>query len=355
MHSTEQYFLQYEEDLKDTLSGFFRNALTQAAEIHPSYRTLWEELERVTLNGGKRLRPKMMLLTYDACGGKDIEAVIPAAAALELLHSSLLIHDDIIDRELIRRGNPNVSGAYYQAHYTTLSASTERRHYSDAAALLGGDLLLTGSFQLIDSCKLPSLQLNAAKRVIHRVILEVAGGQLLDSEAAFAREHASVEAIARYKTASYSFIGPLLVGAALAGTGKETQDKLETFATNLGIAYQLHDDVLGVFGDENKTGKSTSSDLREGKLTYPVEYFMQQANEEQKASFMHSFGNPGLTAKDAQRLLSLFVENNALEATESQIDHYVKQARQALEGLAYPDEVQAKFEWLIDASVRRTA
>ncbi|TAH32123.1 polyprenyl synthetase family protein [Candidatus Saccharibacteria bacterium] len=348
-------FVQYDHAVQATLEDFFSTASEAARLIHPDYLRLWRELARVTSNGGKRLRPKMVVLTYTALGGSDSERVVPAAAALELLHISLLVHDDIMDRELTRRGQPNVSGIYYQRHYTLLDDDSQRRHYSDSAALLGGDLLLAGSLELMDSCIAPASYVMAAKRIFYRAIREVAGGQLLDSEAAFTPESASVENIARYKTASYSFIGPLLIGACLAGADQATQDSLKRFGTALGIAYQLQDDLLGVFGDEAITGKSTSSDLREGKQTYVVEYFLNHAPSEQKALFTASFGKPDISDTEIAHLKALLIDVGARTATEVRLSSYLERAHAALDELSLSDQAQTDFAWLVDACVRRAA
>lgn len=353
MSSLGQSFSEHDEAISEVLDTFFKSSIQNAQTIHPRYKLLWEELARVTQNGGKRLRPKITLLSYQAFGGTDVLSVIPVATALEILHSSLLVHDDIIDRELSRRGELNVSGAYENMHYKIISDDTQRRHYSDSAALLGGDLLLASTFMIFDRCPLPIERVMQAKEVLHEVIFEVAGGQLLDSEAAHTQNSAMAERIARYKTASYSFIGPLLIGAKLAGTDQSSSEILREFAINVGVAYQLHDDLLGIFGDEAETGKSSVSDLREGKRTYLVEHFLQTASLEDRATFLASFGSPGLTDKEAQTLKSLLIQSGTKSETERHIDSYVLRAREALARLDVDDSSRHNFDLLIDASVRR--
>ncbi len=353
MTSLHQSFSGYDAAINEVLGAFFENSIESAQAIHPRYKLLWEELGRVTQNGGKRLRPKITLLSYEAFGGTDISAVIPIAAALEILHSSLLIHDDIIDRELSRRGELNVAGAYESTHYKILDDTSQRRHYSDSAALLGGDLLLASTFQIVDKCTLPIDRINSAKEVLHEIIFEVAGGQLLDSETILAEDSTMAERIARYKTASYSFIGPLLIGAKLAGADDSSSEILREFAVNIGTAYQLHDDLLGIFGDETETGKSTIGDLREGKRTYLIEQFLQSPPTKQRSQFLDSFGNAQLNDSDAQMLKSLLIQSGAKAKTEQHIENYVVQAHDALERLTIDDASRHNFELLIDVSVRR--
>lgn len=338
--------------LDEYLSRFFASRITLAARIHPQYELLWRELERTTMSGGKRIRPKIAFHTYAVLGGRDIVGFLPAAAAIEILHNSMLIHDDIIDRELTRRGSPNISGAYHDSHYQHV-APQDRRHYSDGTALLGGDLLLTEALRLFDECSLPAHNLSTARKVMHRIIFEVAGGQLLDSEAVFLpHKRADTLTIAHYKTASYSFVGPLLIGAALAGN-TDFQTELEAFGFNLGIAYQFNDDLISTFGDESKTGKSTSSDLREGKITYIVESFLNTAPAKDRERFMSLFGRQDATESEIQTLKSLIQSTDAIAQTERAIDTHVTLARHALSHISIANEERLVFEELIVASVKR--
>jgi len=354
MSSLSDTVTQHDEAISAALATFFVDRISGARAIHPRYELLWQELSRVAQNGGKQLRPKMLLMAYQACGGTYAEKVIPAAAAVEILHASLLIHDDIIDRELTRRGQLNVSGEYERTHYAEVTDNNARRHYSDAAALLGGDLLLASSIELLGQCDVTAEHIEQSQRIMQRVIFEVAAGQLLDSEMAFlGKDGASAELVAHYKTASYSFVGPLLIGAELAGAPRSTADAIEQFAINTGIAFQLTDDLIGVFGDEKTSGKSTSSDLREGKKTYLVEQFMAHAGPTEKAAFQASFGNPDLHDATADSLKLMLQSSGAQDRTIGAIDHYVTLARQALDILPFDDRAKSLFETLLIKSTER--
>lgn len=351
MQSPDTFF-KYDTAIKQTLAIFFEDSILRANEIHPRYGLLWQELARVTQVGGKRVRPKAAILAYQAFDGKRVDSILPVAAALEIFHTSLLIHDDIIDRELVRRGELNISGAYEQTHYHQISEPLHRRHYSDSAALLGGDLLLTAAFQLINECSLPRARVIAAQDILHRIVFEVGGGQLLDSEMAFLHNTpVPAELVARYKTASYSFIGPFLTGATLASVDVSSLKLLEAFAIDLGIAYQLNDDLLGVFGDETKTGKSTTSDLREGKKTFLVEHFMQLADTHDVTLFNASFGSPTLTNSQAQSLKALIETSGARAKTEAQRDEHTRRARRILAKLDISDTSRDQFESFIQHSL----
>ena len=336
------------------MAVYFESSIERARAIHPRYELLWRELSRITQTGGKHLRPKATILAYQAFGGDNVDAVIPVAVAQEVLHVSLLIHDDIIDRELTRRGKLNISGIYLHDHYKDSRHPHQSRHHSDSTALLGGDLLLAMTFQLIHECPLAPDRIMAAQNILHRVVFEVAAGQLLDNEVVFLDEiDVPAELIARYKTASYSFIGPLLIGAALAGAEMASFEPLKQYAASLGIAYQLSDDLLGLFGKEEVTGKSTVGDLREGKRTYLIEQFFALSNTHDSALFSRSFGNPKMSISEANELKQLIQKSGAVEKTKEQIQTYVGHAYTALAQLTLSPDSHEKFKTLITLSTER--
>jgi geranylgeranyl diphosphate synthase type II len=281
--------------------------------------------------------------------------MVPIAAALELLHASLLMHDDIIDRDYTRYGVSNVAGGYRHAYEQLLEDEVERTHFANSAALLGGDLLLSGAYQMIAQSALSNEDRMMAQHLLTEAIFQVAGGELLDTESSF-REFGAIpaELVAVYKTASYTFVTPLLVGATLAGITGEQKVFLRIFAENLGVAFQLQDDLLGVFGNSNQTGKSTVGDLREGKKTYMVEQFCVLADEQQKEYFFRYFGQETLTVAQADQLRTQLIESGAMQQTEDAIAAYVHRAQQALSELHVSESHRQQFIELIDKAVKRS-
>lgn len=322
-------------DLIDqTINGVFERSIDYATRIDPSYRYLWESLYGLIRSGGKRLRPKMTLMAYEAFGGSDIKSIIPVAVAQEFLHFSLLIHDDIIDRDYVRYGVPNIAGRYKIAYSKYVPSPDDQTHYAHGAAILGGDLMISAAYQLIATSELDEEQKMMAQGYLANSIFDVGGGELLDTELSFAPYNdGDALKVARYKTASYSFIGPLMTGASLANIDKHKIDPLHTYALSLGIAYQLIDDVLGIFGGEDKTGKSTSSDITEGKRTYMIEKALATFSSSDKTTFSQAFGNPLATSVEIENVKKLLESSGAREATEQKAREYTEEARQALEKL----------------------
>ncbi|MFZ2545309.1 MAG: polyprenyl synthetase family protein [Candidatus Saccharimonadales bacterium] len=342
--------------IDQTINDFFERSIDYATRIDPSYRQLWELLYGLIRSGGKRLRPKMTIMAYEAFGGKELEKIIPVAVAQELLHFSLLIHDDVIDRDYTRYGVPNIAGRYKVAYSKYVNSLEDQTHYAHSAAILGGDLMLSGAYQLIASSELDDKEKMLAQSYLANSIFEVVGGELLDIELSFA-PYANGDAlkVAKYKTASYSFVSPILIGALLGGIKSTKTEVLRSYATSLGVAYQLVDDQLGLFGSENKTGKSTSSDIVEGKRTYMVEQALASLTDSEKSAFMRAFGNPQATPVEIEYIKQLLEKSGAREATQRKINEYCEHAKATLDTLELDKIYYDKFATLITNVTERSS
>lgn len=337
------------------INGFFERSIDYATRIDPSYERLWKTLYGLIRSGGKRLRPHMTLLAYEAFGGKDIKKMIPIAAAQELLHFSLLVHDDIIDRDYTRYGTANIAGVYKNVYEQYTKTTDDLTHYAHSAALLGGDLMISGAHQMIASSMLSDADKITAQGFLAHSIFEVAGGELLDTELSFMpyREGDALK-VARYKTAGYSFVTPLLAGATLASINEKQRKALYTYATSLGVAFQLVDDLLGVFGDEATTGKSTSSDIREGKMTYMVEQALAVLNDAEKRVFEQWFGNLDATDEGVVAVQKLLELCGAKQAAVDLANEYAKTARDVIADMQLSPEYVEEFEKLVTKVTERS-
>lgn len=346
--------IDHTAELNAVIEDFLARNSQKSASISPYYHDLWAEISRLMSSGGKRLRPKMTILAYKAFGGKNVNDILPVAAAQELLHLGMLIHDDIIDRDYIRYGVDNIAGGYEKIYKPLVGDTTDRLHYAHSSALLAGDLMISGAYQLITDAKVEAAKIIKVQRLFGKGIFEVVGGELIDTESAF-REFGVIksETVALYKTASYTFIVPMLIGAMLADASKADQAYLRLFAENLGIAFQLRDDIIGVFGSEAATGKSNSGDIREGKRTFMVEQLCALANKEQKAVFDHYFGDHSISSDEVQLVRDLLVSTGAKQKTEEAIARYEVKARSALESLDIDPESAEQLEELITIATKR--
>lgn len=325
-----------------------------AGDVHAHYKHLWESMRHLYNAGGKRLRPYATLLMYQAYGGTNVDDVLSAALAQELIHQSMLMHDDIIDRDTIRYGVKNISGQYVDTYASELTDTQTRRHFADSAAMLGGDLLIAESFLELAKANVTADILYKAQSCLHRAIFYVVGGELLDTEASF-YPAGTIDplTIAKQKTASYSFVGPLTMGAILAGASDDQLAILTSLGETVGIAYQLRDDLIGVFGDSSETGKSTDGDIREGKQTLLIEEFFKRANPEQRERFTALFGKEDASDEAICEARSLLVESGAKEAIELFIDVYKQQADNLIASLAIPELHRRQLIHFIETSLER--
>lgn len=340
------------------LAEYFAQRITDSAPLGASYTQLWLSMRSLVMAGGKRFRPYMLLLAHHAYApSEESRAVLPAALAQELIHQAMLIHDDIIDRDTIRYGMDNIAGQYHNAHYQPyIQDSAERDHMAASAALLAGDVLISDAHQLITTLDKPTDIVRTASSLLNTAVFEVAGGELLDTEVSFLPAGSiSAEIIARYKTASYSFVSPLTMGAVLAGAPKSEVSRLTELSLHLGIGYQLRDDLIGMFGDSDKTGKSTTTDITEGKRTFLIEAFDTHATDAQKATFAPAFHN--LHASEEQIALSkqALVESGAKKIVEDEIEKRHSAAIACIAELTLPPDSKEAFYTLANTCLSREA
>ncbi|MBP6037815.1 MAG: polyprenyl synthetase family protein [Candidatus Saccharimonas sp.] len=307
--------------------------IEQASDIHPRVTQFWQVILDTILSGGKRMRP---YLTVVGCGQVTDDS-IAVAAAQELLHCAMLIHDDIIDKDYVRHGHKNVSGMYLDS-YLEFTNKSNAVHFANSAAILAGDALLSEAYQLIHSTNFSSDIKRKLNDEMGRSIFEVIGGELLDVESSFMTELGIDPVdVYRYKTASYSFIGPLLSGVYCSNYPESLNEGIENIAKNMGIAFQVQDDLIGVFGDEQKTGKSTVSDLKEGKQTILVKYHQKLMNDVQRQRFSASFGNSKSQDDDFFALKKDMTESGAKDLTETYANDCFNKASDAIRTIKDPE------------------
>jgi geranylgeranyl diphosphate synthase type II len=326
-----------------------------AHRVSERYGILWESINKLVEVGGKRLRPYMLIATYRAYAKEPHdEAIIPAAMAQEFVHLAMLIHDDIIDRDTIRYGIKNIVGQYEDAYQPYINNPAERTHMTESMGILAGDVLLSEAYHLLSKVACSPAAMSQAVAILSRGIFEVIGGELLDTENAFVTDTTiSAEAIARYKTASYSFISPLTMGAALAGAPETELQALKQLAKQVGIGYQLRDDLLGVFGDESTTGKSTSTDIIEGKRTYLIEQFERVATDAQRQAFFSVFHKSHASEEALHNARKLLIEAGARAAVEEKIDTLRDQSMAIIQTLSISEASKATLTELVHACLKR--
>ena len=310
------------------------------------------------LAGGKRLRPAFCYWGWRGAGAADEEAIVNAAASLEFFQAAALIHDDLIDGSDTRRGMPSVHRRFAGVHEQNRWLGAPSR-FGDAAAVLLGDLCLGWSDELLNMCGLSDTALRRGRPVFDRMRTELIGGQFLDvlEQVSGALNPAGQAARARrvitHKSARYSVEHPLLLGASLAGASGRLMASYSAYGLPLGEAFQLRDDVLGVFGDPEQTGKPAEDDLREGKRTLLVAFALERASAAQVEAVETLLGDPLLDAAGVEELRTIIVETGALERVEVLVDDLVASAVAALADAPVADDAREPLaELIIAATVR---
>ncbi|WP_082105487.1 polyprenyl synthetase family protein [Demequina subtropica] len=313
--------------VRDALDAHVARAQQELPAGGPDYRDLWTSVGALQL-GGKSLRPQLTLAGYAGLGGDDARAVAPVAAAMEMLHTAMLIHDDLLDGDEVRRGRPNVAGTRRAAIAGSGLTAAQVEAHVQAAAVLGGDLALSSSYDLIAGADIPAHHRIACLQLVTRAVRTTIGGELRDMYAdAGAPAAAEPLVIAELKTATYSVVVPLLAGAQLAGADPTMVTHLERLGTALGLSFQLVDDDLGVFGDPAVTGKSVLSDLRAGKRTELLRLGLERADAADRAVLASLVGDPGLDEEGAARVREVLVASGARERALRTADAQARIAR----------------------------
>ena len=305
------------------------------------------------LGGGKRLRAAFCYWGWRGAGGDDSPGIVSVASSLELFQAAALIHDDVMDGSDTRRGRPAAHRRFAALHRGNrwLGSSED---FGLAGAILAGDLCLSWCDEMYAAAALPAAQLAAGRSVFDLMRTELMCGQYLDMLEQV-QESTSVERarhVIHYKSAKYTVEQPLLLGGTLAGAPGELLRTYETYGAALGEAFQLRDDVLGVFGDPATTGKPAGDDLREGKRTVLVAVTLDRCSPAEAALVRRSLGDPHLDEAGVDRLREVMVDSGALDVVETMIADRSAQALASLEGVRPPaHEVLSR---LVAAATART-
>ncbi|MBB4930851.1 geranylgeranyl diphosphate synthase type I [Lipingzhangella halophila] len=335
------------------ISRFLERRRAEVVEVGSELAPVLDALEAM-LAGGKRLRPAFCYWGWRGAGGEDDPAIHTAAASLEFLQACALIHDDVIDSSDTRRGLPATHRRLADLH-TRSEWHGDPGSFGHGAAILIGDLCLAWCEEMYQASGLPPEALSEGRRPFNLMRTEVMAGQYLDLLAQ-ARATESVEdslRVMHYKAAKYTIERPLHLGAALARRYAELAGVYSAYGLPLGLAFQLRDDILGVFGDPEQTGKPAGDDLREGKRTLVVAETLQRAGRADAAEFRRHLGEPALGMDGVEWMRELIASSGALDACERRIDEYVAQATRALESDLVASDARAALSDLIVAATAR--
>jgi geranylgeranyl diphosphate synthase type I len=364
----------------DLVSARIEKALAEQqerlAEISPDLAS-FTGFARDLLGGGKRFRALFCYWGWQSVAGRSgssdplaegsrqttAEAVVTAAAALEIFHAAALVHDDIMDRSDTRRGLPAVHRRFELLH-AEAGWSGDPQQFGTNSALLLGDLLLSLSDAVFDEALalLDPRRARIVRQEFHAMRLDVTAGQYLDihEETAWqtvdeAEQLVRAQRVIVFKSAKYSIEAPLAIGALIAGADERQLDGLRAFGLPLGVAYQLRDDLLGVFGDPELTGKPAGDDLREGKRTVLIATARKSLPSNARALLDELLGDPDLDADQIAMLRATLNESGAVAAVERSIERHVSRAKSALDAAPLSPSAREQLTTLADTVSRRVA
>lgn len=325
--TTNSDFKTYLESTKEKIEKEIADVLLKTEEEAKSTHESLAQLTKAfseSNHGGKKMRGALVRLGFEMTGKTNPE-IIKAAASYEIMHASILAHDDIIDKSPLRRGQKSL--------YQKLGGG----HYGISQTISLADLGFFLAFEILLKSDFPSQEKNNALEFFARTMQQTALGELLDVELPTKSTKPTDEeiiTIMKLKTSYYSIAGPLRLGAILGGAGEKLLSQLALFGEYLGIAFQIQDDILGIFGKEQEIGKSITSDIAEGKYTLLYVYAQEGSSERQKQTLKKYYGKANTTPKKAEIIRNIMLETGALEQANKIFDQNIQKAK----------DVVSKFE-----------
>jgi isopentenyl-diphosphate delta-isomerase type 1 len=322
------------------LGRFLSTRTTELNEVDPALAVVTREITDLVAAGGKRLRPAFVYWGHRATGADHEPAVAELAAAVEMVHTFALLHDDVMDRALTRRGRAVASRGFALAHGAERLAG-DGEWFGTSAAILAGDLAFVWADQLLEAAALDHVTMTRVRGVFTTLRVEVMAGQYLDLrlDGATCVDPDAARQVAVLKSGRYTVTRPLQLGVAAAGVGcpdSRLDRALASYGDAIGLAFQLRDDVLGLFGDPSTTGKSNADDLRAGKRTLLMLRAMALATPANGAFLARSLGNRDLDDEDAARCRDIVQRSGALASVETLLRHQHEAALEALTEVPEP-------------------
>ncbi|MEK7664959.1 MAG: polyprenyl synthetase family protein [Patescibacteria group bacterium] len=352
----QQYFKEFKVAFEPYFNRYLEEKLGEFTEIDTMGQLLTEKMIDFSVGGGKRIRAVLVALGYQAGGGEKSEDIFSAAVAIELLHNFLLIHDDIIDLSDIRRARPTMHKMFEAWSGQVFENSAQSQHFCHSMAILVGDLSCVMATEALTLANLPAERIVQAFQKMYKIGRDTVIGQGLDVVLPLEQEvsEESVMQIYLLKTAKYTIEGPLHVGLILAGADQNLLEKISRYAIPVGIAFQIQDDILGVFGTEEELGKSVTSDIKEGKQTLltVAAYRLGTAIQRERLKFL--LGNPQVSPADIEEVREIMRLSSALDYARSRAKSLVEDGKVELKKLPIGADTKQVLEELADYIVERT-
>lgn len=342
-------FMKEKRDkIDEELNAFFQER--EGGSFDPVCRNVNEHIRNFTMNGGKRLRPLLVVLGHDLFAKSD-RRVYKAAISIELTQTYLLIHDDIMDQSEIRRGKPSL---HVSVREQIKDKVPDPRRISENIAIVAGDLADSLAHQALLECGLPAEDVLKASMELSKIIEMTGYGQLIDIDSAANEEFSQPDLLRLHilKTARYTIEGPLILGAMLSGTTSDVKP-LSYYGTLLGTAFQLHDDILGLFGEEAETGKSIKSDVNEGKKTLLMLKAMELSGPANKEFIKTCLASGNVSDDDFERLKDIVKESGSYEYSRNLMQKMIDKSKEYLSQVEGDPLIKEFLSWFANYIIER--
>ncbi|MBD3363225.1 polyprenyl synthetase family protein [Candidatus Dojkabacteria bacterium] len=325
----------FQSIINKEIKNFFNKNNYLFLEYPKPIRTMVNMLEEYTLRGGKRIRAALMINSYNLFNSENLEDIYKLSIFIELIQSWLLIHDDITDHDDLRRGGPT-----FHKMYEKLASKYNFKDQADFGrnlAILGGDLISIFPIQLLTETNFdPKLKLKFIDYA-YKKLADVGAGQIFDVITSKSTKYTEEDIIKIHelKTATYTFELPIYTGALLGGAEQNELIILTEYAKNAGIAFQIRDDILGMFGNEEKLGKPINSDIEEGKKTLLILHALKNSDKKQKNILNELYGRKNLTLTEANKVRTIIKQTNSLDYSIKLCKNYIQKAKTSLSKSKY--------------------
>lgn len=301
-----------------------------------------KQVKKIVLSGGKRLRPALMYWGYKGVGGKNDKEILKTAVSIELIHIFLLIHDDVIDNDPKRHGVETIHHRYEKIGRVFPGIGENARHFGNSMGIIVGDIISAIGNQVIYKSKFSTDLIVKALNRLQSIVSVVAVGEAQDVIIEYRRKASEKEVMDMYrnKTAKYTIEGPLHLGAILGGADESVLKGITEFSVPIGVAFQIQDDILGIYGSEKKIGKPVGSDIREGKQTILVVKALKNANVSQKRKLELFLGKEDITKKEVEEFRNLIIETGALDYARNLAQKLINEGKNQVEKLKFNRETK---------------